>query len=287
MRVSGRVDASLQYLGLQEVPESMKVELVTIGIPREPWDFVQQAALVVPYAGSPHLDTLLGANLGQNWRGLEQHRLSFFKRWLARAKELEVDERNLREQLDEHVRHVLQGKRLLLFKEILEDLEFPDKHLFEDIVSGFRLSGWMRDSQLFLSLPRPPKLTFEALLRSSVGLQKAVLQKVSEPEDEGLHRAAWTETLAELDKHWIWEDTTGDLSNKVIAHRFGLQQGEKVRVIDNFKQCGLNDACGLPEKFTLHGVDFIAASLIRAFVLRDKGLKVCLKGENLRPQICL
>ena len=42
----------------------------------------------------------------------------------------------------------------------------------------------MRDSQLFLSLPRPPKLTFEALLRSSLGLQKAVLQKVSEPEDE-------------------------------------------------------------------------------------------------------
>ena len=113
-----------------------------------------------------------------------------------------------------------------------------------------------------------------------MGLQKAVLQKVSEPEDEGLHRAAWTETLAELDKHWIWEDTTGDLSNKVIAHRFGLQQGEKVRVIDNFKQCGLNDACGLPEKFTLHGVDFIAASLIRALVLRDKGLKVCLKGKT-------
>ena len=113
-----------------------------------------------------------------------------------------------------------------------------------------------------MSLPRPPKLTFEALLRSSLGLQEAVLQKVSEPEDEGLHRAAWTETLAELDKHWIWEDNAGDLSGKVIAHRFGLQQGEKVRVIDNFKLCGLNDSCGLPEKFTLHGVDFIAASLI-------------------------
>ena len=278
MRVSGRVNASLQYLGLQEVPESMKVELITIGIPREPWDFVHQAALVghprfLPYAGSPHLDTLLKANLGQNWKDLERHRLSFFKRWLARAKELEVDERNLKEQLNEHVRHVLQGKRLLLFKEILEDLEFPDKQLFEDIVAGFRLSGWMRDSQLFLSLPRPPKLTFEALLRSSLGLQEAVLQKVSEPEDEGLHRAAWTETLAELDKHWIWEDNTGDLSGKVIAHRFGLQQGEKVRVIDNFKLCGLNDSCGLPEKFTLHGVDFIAASLIRALSYAIKATK--------------
>ena len=52
------------------------------------------------------MDTLLKANLGQNWKDLERHRLSFFKRWLARAKELEVDERNLKEQLNEHVRHV-------------------------------------------------------------------------------------------------------------------------------------------------------------------------------------
>ena len=56
--------------------------------------------------------------------GPKPHRLSFFKRWLARAKELEVDERNLKEQLNEHVRHVLQRKRLFLFKEILE-LKFP------------------------------------------------------------------------------------------------------------------------------------------------------------------
>ena len=60
MRVSGRVNASLQYLGLQEVPESMKVELITIGIPREPWDFVHQAALV----GHPRfLPYLLGARI--------------------------------------------------------------------------------------------------------------------------------------------------------------------------------------------------------------------------------
>ena len=56
----------------------------------------------------------------------------------------------------------------------------------------------------------------------------------------------------------------GSLKDKIIAHRFGIRQGDKVRVIDNFKQCGLNDACGLPEKFVLHGIDYIAATLIRA-----------------------
>ena len=102
---------------------------------------------------------------------------------MKRAKELERDDRNLRLNLGEHVRHVLQGKRLLVFKEMLEDLQFPDKNLFSDIISGFRLSGWMRDSQVFMSLPRPPKLTLEALLKSSLGLQKAVLKRVREPED--------------------------------------------------------------------------------------------------------
>ena len=76
------------------------------------------------------------------------------------------------------------------------------------------------------------------------------------------------------------EDTSDDLHNKNIAHRFGLRQNEKVRVIDNFKQHGLNDACGLPEKFTFDGVDFIAAFLIRALVLNRKSKTVALKGKT-------
>ena len=99
-------------------------------------------------------------------------------------------------------------------------------------MAGVRLSGWMRDSQLFLSLPRPPKLTFEALLRSSLELGGSL--KVSEREDEGLHRAAWTKTLAELDKNWIWEGNTGDLSSKVTAHRWTLA-GREGSSGDNFK----------------------------------------------------
>ena len=139
---------------------------MTFGIPREPWDFVKKAAQVghprfLPYAGSEQLDDLLRTNLNHHACRLDDLRLAFFKKWVKRAKELEKDERNLRLDLGEHVRHVLQGKRLLVFKEMLEDLQFPDKNLFSDIISGFRLSGWMRDSQVFMSLPRPPKLTLE------------------------------------------------------------------------------------------------------------------------------
>ena len=284
-RVSHLTGESLMYLGEQTANEDTKVELVTFGVPREPWDFIRKAAQVghprfLPYAGSEQLDDLLVNNFNHQACALDDRRLSFFKRWVARAKELEKDERNLRLDLGEHVRHVLQGKRLLVFKEILEDLQFPDQNLFNDIITGFRLSRWMRDSQVFMSLPRPPKLTLEALLKSSLGLQKAVLKRVKEPEDAELHLAAWNETQAECERKWIWEDSSGDLPKQSHSTPIWLEQNAKVRVIDNFKQCGLNDSCGLPEKFTLHGVDFIAASLIRALVLHQGSTVVALKGKT-------
>ena len=68
-----------------------------------------------------------------------------------------------------------------------------------------------------------------------------------EQEDSELHAAAWKIT-----------------SLKKSVDGFG--QGEEVRVIDTSKQCGPNDACGLPEKFVLHGVDYIADTLIRALL---------------------
>ena len=58
-----------------------------------------------------------------------------------------------------------------------------------------------------------------------------------------------------------------------------------MRVIDNFKQCGLNDACGSLEKFSRNGVDFIAASLIRALVLHQQPSTVALKGKRFDSKV--
>ncbi|CAL1136347.1 unnamed protein product [Cladocopium goreaui] len=149
-------------------------------------------------------------------------------RGLDAMKDLSEDERKLHDGLSNHVKQVLQGKRLLLLRDILEDLDYPDK------------------------------ISLAALLKSSAGLQKAARRRVVEPEDTELHAAAWEETRLEEERGWIWPDDSGIFKEKIIAHRFGIRQGDKVRVSDNFKQCGLNDSCGLPEKFVLHGVDYIA-----------------------------
>ena len=67
-RVSELNGESLMYLEGLKVSNGTKVELVTFGIPREPWDSVKKAAQVrhsrfLPYAGSEQLDDMLQTTL--------------------------------------------------------------------------------------------------------------------------------------------------------------------------------------------------------------------------------
>lgn len=284
LRLFGK-EISFEFLDTSQLVDEYMTEVITVGIPREPKDFVLAAVKAghprfLPYSGNTAVDDLLSHNLWPDFYETERHRIAFFKRWVARADELKVAEEKFKSELPVHARRVLEGKRLLLMKEILEDLNFPDKHLIDDMAYGFKLTGWMRDSQIFIHLPRPPKISFASLLRTSQGLQKAILKRAKAADDGELHLAAWRETCNELDNGWIWRDESGDLKDKVIAHRFGLRQGEKVRVIDNFKEGGLNDACGLPEKFVLHGVDYIASTVVRALALSSPFGFVKLTGKT-------
>ena len=45
-----------------------------------------------------------------------KERAKFFSFWSKRSKELETEEKTLHDSLEPHLRRVLQGKRLLVFK---------------------------------------------------------------------------------------------------------------------------------------------------------------------------
>ena len=90
-RVSDLTGESLKYLEGLNGSKETKVELVTFGIPREPWAFVRKAAQAghprfLPYAGSEQLDDLLWTNLNHHACGLDDRRLAFPKKWVNRAK---------------------------------------------------------------------------------------------------------------------------------------------------------------------------------------------------------
>jgi len=88
-------------------------------------------------------------------------------------------------------------------------------------------------------------------------------------QDELLEEGTWAETSEELKKGWVWDASGEELSGKVLARRFGLQQGSKLRVIDDCRR--LNFAAGLSERFQLHSIDQLASVVAHSFSLAPAG----------------
>ncbi len=66
-----------------------------------------------------------------------------------RAKELARDEVAFQAKAPERLRSLLKGKRLLLLKEMLNDLQYPDTSLLDDILNGFPITGWLPKNNVF------------------------------------------------------------------------------------------------------------------------------------------
>ena len=247
------------------------LEMCWIGVPSNPEEFVRRAF----EAGHPrgldvHVDEsmkkIVHLNLVEPPYVLARQRVEFLRRWTARAKELNADEEKLRGAMPEHVRKVLGQKRLVLFGEILRDLEYPDEKLIEDISSGFKLSGYMTKSNVFRARTKRPAMSIETLKRLGKSFNSSSAESLRNRQEAELEEATWKETQAELEKGWIFLDDSGSVDGKFLGKRFGIKQGQKIRVIDDCTCCGLNLTVGLREKFKLHSIDFLAALI--GFALR-------------------
>lgn len=158
---------------------------------------------------------------------------------------------------------------MVLWGEILQSLGYPDTSLIEEMSQGFRLTGWLTKSNMFPRSAKRPALGKETMLKLAKGLNRATLQSLSRRQDSDLEISAWNETMVEVDNGWIWEDCHSGSGDVVLAKRLGLQQGDKVTVIDDCSCGGFNQAVGLAEKFQLHSIDQMASMLAHSLTLTD------------------
>ena len=172
---------------------------------------------------------------------------SQFSHYMRRAVSLAKSESALKAGLPGAARRILEPKRLLLFKEMCKDAGVADETLFDQMLNGFPLLGRGADSPEFPLQDRPPTMTPDQVRRASVWVRKAAFARSKPPEDLALAAAVWAKTKEELDQGWIQGPfSTGELQewlgDYVVSRRFGIAQGEDVRVIANFFESMVNPA---------------------------------------------
>ena len=144
-------------------------EVIQIGIPREPEDFIKEAVK----AGHPR-DMLSLRKKGHAQRVAQAVLMSFddrnakssqaLERWRRQAEELAAANADLMKQKPAYLQRVLGDKNVLLWKSILQDNAFPDQQLWEDLHGGFRITGWMPDTGIFTRRLKPPTASLKELL---------------------------------------------------------------------------------------------------------------------------
>ena len=212
------------------------------------------------------MEAMLNANFLEEPAALAKRRIEFFHKYLCRAKELHAQEEELRRGMPDHVRDLVGGKRLLLWKEILADCNYPDTSLIDEMAAGFRLSGWMGKSNVFKARAKRPSMSLSTLKQLSRALNASTLRSMDVGQEPQLEAETWEETVEEAKKGWIWFDETSDSNDCLFSgRRFGIHQSNKTRVIDDCSCCGLNWTVGLHEKFRLQSIDVLASMMAAAF----------------------
>ena len=238
----------------------------TWGVPWEPEQFVQE----VVKAGHPmDMATFLPPRLQSLLTNYEtmsscdrvDSRLTAVKFWLKRAMELKGDESEFHSNLDPAVASVLRGKRILLWKQMLESIEYEDMDVVNEFVSGTKLVGEAQSTGLWPKKFKPASLT-ESDLSHIAKSQRSVLNyKSFEFMDDETLNAVWNQTLDEVE--------AGELSGPYeveqvpqeypLSRRFGIKQSSKVRCVDDFTQSSINACAQTCESPKPHTVDILCS----------------------------
>ncbi|CAE7222589.1 unnamed protein product [Symbiodinium sp. CCMP2592] len=158
-------------------------------------------------------------------------RAEWFAKWTKRAAELSGDEKKLKSSLPEYARKIVLPKRILLWREILEDLQYPD-------------IGVLDFGTAALQSCESRQKIIDAI-KSQGHLDEALEQKVDEEVELG-----W---LSEpIDPADLPEDAT-------ISRRFAIEQSGKIRLIDDLSDSGVNGSVQTTESPKPQSLDVVAA----------------------------
>ena len=201
---------------------------------------------------------------------LAQRRTSYLTYMLDTKRALAFQETELRKTMPDHVDKVTQGKPLCLFRKLLEEANFPDMEVCNIMENGVPLTGEEPASQLYFKKYKPAMLTPQQLDHQAAWRRKAMMSKGMTDDERLQAHDLETESQAEVEAGFLSGPYSHqDVSELVgseqwsLSKRFALYQGEEreIRIIDNYRDSGVNAAFSSTSYLALHDTDFVIGFL--------------------------
>ena len=242
------------------------------GIPFSPEMFIEEAVKRGhPKAFSKLMPEILERAIWENFgQGSDASRLaldraSWFQRWTHRARELASQEEELKNRLPEHLKRILAPKRLMLWKEILAEIKYPDMEVFDELVNGTDLVGEVLPCGVFEKKFKQAELTVKQLQAMSKKERRANFYKCCSSGDPEVDQVVYDKTMEEVTFGWangpLQLDEVPD--SAVLSRRFGLKQPGKIRLIDDLSGSQVNSTVQTSESPKPQNLDFIGALLLQ------------------------
>ena len=245
-----RSKGGLLHMSEDKMEDPNQISEQAWGIPFSPGEFMSEAvkrghpksfSRLVPKI----LMEAVSKNFGQDSEQakLASDRSKWFARWMRRALELAEAEGELKKGLSDHVRRILAPKRTILWREILEELQYPDMGVVDELLGGTSLVGKVQDCGIFEKKFKHADMTVEQLEALSQGEKRKHFHSCSSSGDEEVDRQVYQKTLEEVNLGWAsgpfaFEDLP---ENAVLSRRFGLKQPNKIHIVDDLTGSRINN----------------------------------------------
>lgn len=209
--------------------QSGSIKYAIIGLPREPWVFVREALnLTHPtlQCMRPQGCVARAVESQKDPLGLRKSRIVFMKKLIEIKNHYKDSEKELHDRMDPHLQRVLGTKNILLFKALLQDMQYPDDKLADEMSAGFPLYGWLPGSGVFSGHVKPPELHPSALDKMAASFSKRAAASVKSSGDADHDLALWEATMSEVREGFVTGpyDECAVPKGALIVPRFGLQQ---------------------------------------------------------------
>ena len=122
----------------------------------------------------------------------------------------------------------MRGKRTLLLKEMLAELQYPDLTIADDILNGFDLVGASGAEGVLPADFQPATLTVQDVEEQANKSNKAIMNSCKSSGSPLVDAELWQKTLEEEDKGWLQSLDCVPTDGGRVSRRFAVVQSEKV-----------------------------------------------------------